>query len=530
MAFREVGVTEIREVLRAWLAGAGLRRVAAQAGVDRKTARRYVDAAVEAGLARDGGAGQLTDELVGQVAEVVRPVRPGGHGQAWERLEACRAEIEAWVKDGLTVVKIGMLLERRGIVVAYRTLHRFCAERCGYGRAAATTVRVADGEPGAECQLDFGYLGLLADPVTGRGRRVHALIFTAVYSRHMFVWLSFSQTLAAFIAGCEAAWAFFGGVFKVLIPDNAAAIVAAADAVNPRFTAGWLDYAQHCGFAIDATRVRSPKDKPRVERAVQYARGNFFAGEHFTGLAGAQARAEAWCRDVAGMRIHGTTCARPAEVFAEHEAGALLPLPDARYDVPVFTRVKVHRDFHVEVGRALYSAPKEYLGCHLDARADSALVKLFCRGQLVKTHPRQQPGRRSTDPADLPAEKTIYAMRDVASLAKAARRHGDAIGIYAGRLLDTDLPWTKMRQVYRLLGLVRRYGPGPVDTACARALELDVVNVTKIASMLEKATENTPPPSRPAVAAAARFARDPAEYAPRATQLTLIEGGEASTR
>ena len=76
----------------------------------------------------------------------------------------------------------------------------------------------------------------------------------------------------------------FGGVFKVLIPDNASAIVADADPVNPRFTAGWLDYAQHCGFATDAARVRSPKDKPKVERAVQYVRGNFFAGEQFAGL------------------------------------------------------------------------------------------------------------------------------------------------------------------------------------------------------------------------------------------------------
>jgi transposase len=526
MAFREVAVTEIREVLRAWLAGAGLRKVAEQAGVDRKTARRYVEAAVAAGLARDGGAGQLSDELVGQVAQVVRPARPGGHGAGWEQLEACQAEIKAQVKAGLSVVKIGVLLERRGVVVPYRTLHRFCVERCGFGRTAST-VRVADGEPGVECQLDFGYLGLLADPVTGRQRKVHALIFTAVYSRHMFVWLSFTQTLAAFIAGCEAAWVFFGGVFKVLVPDNASAIVAAADAVNPRFTAGWLDYAQHCGFATDAARVRSPKDKPRVERAVQYVRGNFFAGESFAGLAGAQERAEAWCREVAGMRIHGTIAARPAEVFAEHEAAALLPL-SLPYDVPVFTSVKVHRDFHVEVGRALYSAPKEYLGCRLDARADSALVKLFHRGALVKAHPRQQPGRRVTDPADLPTEKTTYAMRDVASLATTARRHGDAIGVYADRLLDTDLPWTKMRQVYRLLGLVRRYGPGPVDTACERALDLDVVNVTKIASMLEKATENTPPPPRPAVAATARFARDPAEYRP--VQLTLITGGQEVTR
>jgi transposase len=523
MAFREVAVTEIREVLRAWLSGTGLRRVAEQAGVDRKTARRYVEAAVAAGLDRDGGSGQLTDELVGQVAGVVRPVRPGGHGQAWDQLEARHSEIEAQVKAGLSVVKIGVLLERRGVAVPYRTLHRFCVERCGFGKTAST-VRVADGEPGAECQLDFGCLGLLADPVTGRQRKAHGLIFTACYSRHMFVWLTFTQTLAAVIAGCEAAWVFFGGVFKVLVPDNAAAIVAAADAVNPRFTAGWLDYAQHCGFATDATRVRCPKDKPRVERAVQYVRGNFFAGEQFAGLADAQARAEAWCREVAGARIHGTIQARPAEVFADREAGVLLPL-SLPYDVPVFTRVKVHRDFHVEVGRALYSAPKEYLGCHLDARADSALVKLFHRGQLVKTHPRQQPGRRATDPGDLPAEKTTYAMRDIASLAKSARRHGDSVGVYAERLLDTDLPWTKMRQVYRLLGLVRRYGPGPVDVACARALDLDVVNVTKIASMLEKATENTPPPPRPAMAATARFARDPSEYRP--VQLTLIPGGEA---
>ncbi len=71
---------------------------------------------------------------------------------------------------------------------------------------------------GAKCQLDFGYLGLLADPVSGRQREVHALIFTACYSRHMFVWLSYTQNLAAFLAGSQAAWAFFGGVFKVLVP------------------------------------------------------------------------------------------------------------------------------------------------------------------------------------------------------------------------------------------------------------------------------------------------------------------------
>ena len=83
-------MTEIREVLRAWLAGAGLRKVAEQAGVDRKTARRYVDAAVAAGLDRDGGPGQLSDELVGQVAQAVRPARPRNAAARLE-LRRCRS-------------------------------------------------------------------------------------------------------------------------------------------------------------------------------------------------------------------------------------------------------------------------------------------------------------------------------------------------------------------------------------------------------------------------------------------------------
>ena len=110
-------------------------------------------------------------------------------------------------------MKIEELLARRGVVVPYRTLHRFAVERCGF-RVGSTTVRVVDGEPGVECQVDFAQLGVLDDPETGRQRRVHALIFTAVVSRHMFVWLTFSQTLTAVIAGCEAAWAFFGGVVQ----------------------------------------------------------------------------------------------------------------------------------------------------------------------------------------------------------------------------------------------------------------------------------------------------------------------------
>ncbi len=534
MGFREVSVVEVREVLRAWLEGHGLRKVAERAGVDRKTARRYVEAAQAAGLSRDAGVEAVSDELVGTVVDAVRPARPNGHGASWELLLAHEEQIRSWVKgegkdaQPLTLVKIEELLARQGVRVPYRTLHRFATERCGF-RPKKTTVRVADGEPGVECQVDFGHVGYLLDAATGRRRKVHALIFTAVLSRHMFVWLTHSQTLTAVIAGCEAAWGFFGGAYRVLIPDNLKPVVTAADAVNPTLSTGWLDYAQHVGFGTDPARVRSPQDKPRVERTVQYVRGNFWAGESFVDLADAQARAEAWCAERAGMRIHGTTQRRPAEMFAELEAGCLLPVAE-RYDQPVFTRVKVHRDYHVEVAKALYSVPEQHLGRHLDARADSELVKLYAHGRLVKTHPRQPPGGRSTDREDLPEHKAGYALRDLTRLIATCAEHGENVGIYAERLLDDPLPWTRMRSVYRLLGLVRRYGPEPVEAACERSLDLEVVSVSKIAAMLDKATERTQP-RLPAAAGSpgGRFARDPSEYGRGSVQLTLIPGGAAAT-
>jgi hypothetical protein len=164
-------------------------------------------------------------------------------------------------------------------------------------------------------------------------------------------------------------------------------------------------------------------------------------------------------------------------------------------------------------------------------RADSALVKLFCRGQLVKVHPRQAPGGRFTDPGDLPAAKVGYAMRDLDRLVAAAGRHGGDVGIYAQRLLDDPLPWTRMRQVYRLLGLARRYGDTAVNTACGKALELDVISVSKIASMLEKAAETAPlPRPRPVAAGAARFARDPAEYNTGRAHLRLVHTTTTSDR
>jgi transposase len=512
MAFREVSVVQIREALRRWLKGEGERPIANGIGVDRKTARRYITAAVELGLDRNGGEGQLTDELIGQLVERVRPHRPDGHGEAWRVLLAEEQRIKDWVNDELTVVKIGILLQRRGVEVPHRTLARFAVERCGAGRRT-TTVRVDDPPPGIECQVDFGRLGLIAD---GERRRVcWGLIFTACYSRHQFVWPSFSQTTEEVIKGFEAAWWFFGGVFPVVIPDNMSSIVIEAENTAPRFNDVFLEYAQSRGFVVDAARVRTPTDKPRVERVVPYVRNNFFAGEAFVDLTDCRQRAETWCEETAGTRTHGTTQCRPAEAFRLEELGKLLALPGSPFDIPRWSEPKLHRDFHVEVDKALYSAPHRFIGNHLKARRDSTTVKLYFRGELVKVHPRMAPGQRSTDPADYPTGKEIYATRDVDKLRHLAAQHGEAIGLYAKALLDSPLPWTKMRQVYRLLGLVKKWGASRVELACRRALEAEAVDVNLVSRMLERAREEIERdagPPRPVVIQG-RFSRDASEFA-----------------
>lgn len=265
MAYREVRVFEVREVLRLWLRGEGIRATERLAGVDRKTVRRYVDAAVGLGVDREAGDGQLSDVLIAQVVEAVRPHRSDGHGEGWRLLEAEHDRIEAWLKtDGLTVRKVGELLARRGVVVPERTLHRYALEVCDVGRGRrGTTVRVADGAPGDELQVDFGKLGRLLDPEAGRQRDVWALIFTPVVSRYSFVWLSHRQSVGDVIAGFEAAWRFYGGVFATVIPDNLKAIVDRAHPLAPRLNQAFVEYAQDRGFVVDPARVRSPQDKPR---------------------------------------------------------------------------------------------------------------------------------------------------------------------------------------------------------------------------------------------------------------------------
>jgi hypothetical protein len=334
----------------------------------------------------------------------------------------------------------------------------------------------------------------------------------------MFVWPTFSQTTAAIIEGLEAAWRFFGAMPKTLVPDNPTTMIVGVDPTAPRLNQVFAEYVQARGIFVDPARVAHPRDKARVERQVQHVRGNWFAGESCDSLTAWRQSAEGWCRDVAGRRVHGTTRKVPLEVFEQVERAAMLAAPTERFDIPAWVEAKVHPDHHIQVARALYSVPTTYLHKLVRVRLDSKVVRIYFGTDLVKMHPRQSPGGRSTDATDYPAGKSAYALRSVDALLERARQRGHHIGCFAEKLLGGPLPWTQMRGAYALLSLCDKYGDGRVEAVCQSALSFDVVDVRRIGRMLKLAI------ARPASSGdnvvqlpllAPRFARDEQHFRTR---------------
>jgi transposase len=516
MAYREVTMLEIKEVLRQWLMGTAKRRIARRVGVSRNTVRRYLEVAEACGLAASEGEAALTDERLAEVIAALEAQPVHERGDSWARCAQQRTFIEAKLREGVRLTKVGRLLQRQGVEVPYSTLHRFACAELSFGRGAPT-IPVADCQPGEEIQVDTGWMIYLEPDEHGKRRRFRAWIFTSVYSRHRFVFPCLREQTSDAIEACEAAWAFFGGIFRVLIPDNTKAIVQKADPIDPLINSAFLEYAQARGFVVDPTRSKAPKDKARVERSVPTARDDCFGGEKLKTIEEARRRAVHWCMREYGMRRHTRTQRLPLEHFEAEEKSRLLPAPQTVYEVPLWCEPKVARDQHAEVAKALYSLPRRFLGRRLRARADRSTVRFYDGKELVKVHPLQGAGGRSTDPTDFPADQAACALRDIAFLERKALSHGEPIGNFAKALLQGPLPWTRVRRVYALLGLCKRYGDARVAAACAQALEVEMVDVRRLERMLKlgRSLASSPPSEQaPAkVILLARYLRPPKQYA-----------------
>jgi transposase len=518
MAYREVSMVEVKEVLRLWLRGRAIKTINRKQGIARNTVRSYIKAAEKCGLKQRMGESALTEELLTQVLLQLKGKPQKAHGESWELCEENREFIKKKLDAKLRLTKTRKLLLRKGVQIPYSTLHRFAVAELEFGRQAPT-IPVADCDPGQEVQVDTGWMGLLEpDRFTGKRRRYRAWIFTAVRSRHRFVYPTFRERTDDAIEACEAAWEYFGGIFEVLIPDNTKAIVVKADPLDPVINETFLEYAQARGFEVDPARVRHPKDKARVERAVPSTRDDCFAGEELYSIGDARRRAQYWSVQEYGMRRHSRTQRLPLEHFEAEEKGSLKPPPSEPYDIPLWCDPKVHKDQHVQVAKALYSVPRYFegtplIGKYLRARADSRIVRIYYSQLLVKTHDRKPPGGRSTDPSDFPPDKAAYANRDLDFLKKQANKHGDAVGAFAEGVLEGPLPWTRMRRVYALLGLCKRFGSDRVEQACTVALKAEMLDVHRLERMIKLDLVPKPKPPTAKVIPMSRYLRPATQYA-----------------
>lgn len=492
MAYREVRTMDIEQIVRRWLAGEKIRALSRSTGMARNTVRNIVKLGIGTGL-RVGDPWPEESKLQAIRSGMNRPGTPD-RGEAEPILLSRKEQIKNWLeKERLLLTKVHELLVRDSVQVSYSTLYRFATKHCEFG-SSSVTVRRMEGQPGEFAEVDFGRLGLLHELGSKKPRVLQAFIMTLGYSRLSCVIPVFRQDMASIIDCFERCLEFFQGSPKRIVIDNVKACVEESNAYTPRFTRTFLEYVAYRGFIADPARPYHPKDKPVVENSVRYVRERFFKGETFMDLDDARRRALVWCRDVAGRRIHGTTRAVPIEVFESEEHASLLSLKLERFDPPRWASCKVHPDHHVRFDHALYSLPTRWIGCQVDIRADRALVRIYSRGELIKTHARQKRGGRATDFTDYPDGRAPFAMRWPDFYRHKARQLGAAIGDFADQLLQGEFPWSRLRQAQKLLGLENRYGAERLDAACRRALDFELVDVHRVQRILEQGLESDAAP------------------------------------
>ncbi len=518
MSFRDLTMTVIKEVLRRWQAGQSARAIARSHVVDRKTAGRYIKAAQDEGVERQT---ELTDELITRVGLKVQYRETPPRSESRKELDLHRDQIESWLKadEPLRLTRIHELLARDGLQVSYTTLRRYATTELGW-HEPKSTVLIDDPPPGEEAQIDFGEMGRVTGR-DGKKRKLWVLIVTLSMSRYQFVWPCFQQTLEVLVEALDAAWRFFGGVVTRIVPDNMTAAVIKARPTDPQLNESFAEYAQSRGFFVDPARAKRPQDKPRVENQVPYVRERWFAGELFDDdQQRLREHAARWCREVAGMRIHGTTRQVPFEVFQREEASRLLPPPKDRFDVPTWTKALVHPDHHIQVQKALYSVPTKYLRQEVRVRVDSKTVRIYFKNAVIKEHHKVGPGQRVTDDNDYPVGKAPLARRSIDGIIAQAKERGAAMGEFAERLLAGPLPWIRLRQGYALLRLSEKYGVDRAEAMCARSLSFDVIDVPRIERMLKRAfqAEKVAEPGRVVPLPVSRFARSRETFATIATK------------
>ena len=380
--------------------------------------------------------------------------------------EPWREHIVSKLEGGLTAQRIYQdLVSAHGFGGKYPSVRRFVRRL----ETQPLPFRRMECAAGEEAQVDFGS-GATIRLANGKRRRTYVFRIVLSYSRKGYSEVVYCQTTEEFIRCLENAFRHFGGVPQTLVLDNLKAGVRTPDWFDPVLNPKLRSFAEHYGLAILPTRPRMPRHKGKIEAGIGYVKDNALKGHTFTSLQEQNRHLLTWETTVADVRIHGTIRKQVGKFFEEVERPALRPLPVEHF--PCFEEGQriVHRDGHVEVAKAYYSVPPEYLGHTLWVRWDSRLVHIFNRHlEVIVVHVRRPPGQFSTHKVHLAAKKISMVENGTVWLLKQAR----VIGPQSARWAEAMLQARGIEGVRVLQGLLHLAGRHPAEAlerACATAL------------------------------------------------------------
>jgi len=471
------------------------RRIARELGIHRDTVARYL-------RLRRAGPSPDTPDPPAKPAKVITGLDvPRGpelsRGTASEATSRSRAEpfreiILAKLEQGLTAQRIWQdLRDDHHFADGYQSVQRFVQR---LQNAHPLPFRRMECDPGKQAQVDFGTGAPVVIPddqslplsVKTRRRRTHVFRMVLSHSRKGYSEATYRQTTEDFIRCLENAFHHFGGVPQTLVIDNLKAAVTKADWFDPELTPKIQSFCEHYGTIILPTRPRMPRHKGKVERIVGYVQDNALKGRTFPGLADQNRHLLEWERTVADTRIHGTTQKQVKKCFDEVERPALLPLPANCFPSFQEGRRKVNRDGHVEVDKAYYSVPPEYLGRSVWARWDSHVVRIFnARFEQICIHARHEPGRFSTQDRHIPQAKRSGIERGATWLLNKASLIGPQASRWAEQMVE-QRGIAGVRVLMGLLSMAKRHRSGQIERACEIALTHGAYRLRTIRELIKR--------------------------------------------
>jgi transposase len=377
-----------------------------------------------------------------------------------------REVILAKLDQGLSAQRIWQdLVSEHGFAHQYHSVRRFVAR---LGKQAPVAFRRIECEPGAEVQVDFGQGAFLVGS-DGKRRRPHCFRIVLSHSRKGYSEVVLRQTTDAFLMCLENAFWDFGGVPKTVVLDNLKAAVLQADWFDPELHPKIQAFGEHYGCVFLPTKPRMPRHKGKVERGIDYVQENALKGHTFASLHLQNEYLAHWEAHVADPRVHGTTRQAVGPLFRDVEKAALLPLPVARFANFREAQRRVHRDGHVEIEKAYYSVPPEYVGQPVWARWDGRVVRIFNERMAPLTlHAQKTPGQFSTHHQHIATEKINAVEHGAAYLLIKVQRLGSACTMWAEAMLQRR-GVAGVRVLQGLLHLGRKHMSVALEKACATA-------------------------------------------------------------